>query len=126
MINRWGIPSRVLRNATKYGIPARVVRRVARRDKFCVYCGLRFRTGARSRKNLATWEHMDQNSVRNPRVWNIALCCGSCNSSRGSKGLSEWFDSEYCGKKNKMKKMISAKTVAPVVRRYLGRGLRGL
>ena len=46
MTNKWGIPSRVLRNATKYDIPDPVVRHAARRDKSCVYCKLRFRIGA--------------------------------------------------------------------------------
>jgi len=35
--------------------------------------------------------------------------------------LAEWFDSAYCRSKK-----ISMRTVAPVIRRYLGRGLRGL
>lgn len=121
MTNRWGISSRVLKNATKYRIPDRVVRHVARRDKSCVYCKLRFRIGARSRSNLASWEHLDGDSVKHPKVWNIALCCGRCNASRGPKGLYEWFDSAYCRKKK-----ISRKTVALVVLRYLARGLRGL
>src|SRR5271157_2011837 len=121
MANRWGISSRILENATKYDIPDLVVSQEARRDKSCVYCKLKFRTGVRSRKNLASWEHMDDNSLRHPRVWNIALCCGSCNTSRGPKGLTEWFDSAYCRKKN-----ISRQTVAPVIRRYLARRVSGL
>jgi hypothetical protein len=121
MTNRWGISSRVLRNAAKYAIPERIVRNVARRDKSCVYCKLRFRIGARSRSNLASWEHMDDDSVKHPKVWNIALCCGSCNASRGPKAFDEWFQSAYC----RMKK-ISRQTVAPVIRRYLERGLPGL
>src|SRR5439155_845662 len=67
---------------------------------------------------------MDDYSVKHPKVWNIALCCGRCNTSRGPysdpKGLAEWVDSAYCRKNN-----ISRQTVAPVIRRYLGRGLRG-
>jgi hypothetical protein len=63
MTNRWGLSSRVLRNATQYDIPDGVVRHVARRDKSCVYCKLKFRIGARSRSNLASWEHMDDYSV---------------------------------------------------------------
>jgi hypothetical protein len=121
MANRWGISSRVLRNAAKYNIPDRVVRQAARRDKSCVYCKLRFRIGARSRMNLASWEHMDDHSVEHPKIWNVALCCGRCNTSRGPKGLADWFDSAYCRERN-----ISRRTVAPVIRRYLGRGLRGL
>jgi hypothetical protein len=118
--NRYGISSRVLRNATKYDIPDRVVKYVARRDRFCVYCKLKFRIGARSRKNLASWEHMDGYSEKHPKLWNVALCFGSCNASRGRKGLAEWFDSAYCRKKN-----ISRQTVAPVIQRYLERGLPG-
>jgi hypothetical protein len=121
MTNRWGISLRVLRNATKYDIPDRIVRHVARRDQSCVYCKLRYRIGTHSRKNLASWEHLDHNSLNHPQMWNIALCCGGCNSSRGPKGLAEWFDSAYCRNKK-----ISKRTVAPVIRRYLGRGLRGL
>jgi hypothetical protein len=120
MTNRWGISFRVLRNARKYRIPYRIVRHVARRDKSCVYCKFRFRIGTRSRSNLASWEHMDGHSVKHPKVWNITLCCGRCNASRGEKWLADWFDSSYCKTKN-----ISRQTVAPVVRRYLGRGLRG-
>jgi len=118
--NRYGISYRVLRNATKYKIPDEVVKYVARRDRFCVYCKLKFRIGGRSRKNLASWEHMDDDSEKNPKLWNVALCCGSCNASRGPKGLKDWFDSAYCRRKN-----INRRTVAPVIRRYLGRGLQG-
>jgi len=114
---RLEIPSRVLKNAAKYGIPDRGVSQIARRDRSCVYCKLKFRFGTRSRRNLASWEHMDGHSVRHPKVWNIALCCGSCNASRGPKGLAEWFDSAYCKRKN-----ISRRTVAPVIRRYLAKG----
>lgn len=121
MTNKWGIPSRVLRNATRYDIPDSVVRRVARRDKSCVYCRLRFRIGARSRNNLATWEHLDGYSEEHPKVWNIALCCGRCNTSRGPKVLAKWLDSAYC----RMNK-ISRQTVAPVIRTYLGRRSRAL
>src|SRR5271170_4708236 len=118
MTKRWGVPLRVLGNAKRYDIPEAVVRHVARRDKSCVYCKLRFRIGARSRNNLASWEHMDEHSVEHPKVWNIALCCGRCNNSRGPKGPAEWFDSAYY-----RKNVISRQTVAPVIRRYLGRGL---
>jgi hypothetical protein len=119
--DRWGVPIRVRKNAKKYDIPDEVVKHVVARDRSCVYCKLRFRIGARSRKNLASWEHMDGRSVRHPKKWNIALCCGRCNSSRGPKGLAEWFDSDYCREK-RIKKL----KVASVVRRYLGRGLQGL
>jgi hypothetical protein len=120
MANRYGVSVRVLRNALAYNIPDRIARHVARRDRFCVYCKFRFRIGTRSRKNLASWEHMDEYAVKHPKVWNIALCCGSCNSSRGIKRYEEWFASAYCKGKN-----ISRQTVDPVIRRYLARGSTG-
>jgi hypothetical protein len=116
----YGIPSKVLKNATKYDIPGRVVKYVTQRDKCCVYCKLRFRIATRGRSNLASWEHMDEYSLRHPKVWNITLCCGSCNASRGQKRLMEWFDSDYCKEKK-----ITKQTVARVIQRYLGRGLAG-
>jgi len=27
---------------------------------------------------------------------NVALCCGSCNSSKGKRSLREWLQSDYC------------------------------
>ena len=47
---------------------------------------------------------------------NIAICCGSCNSSRRDKTLTEWFDKHYCLNKN-----INADTVLATVKEYLKR-----
>src|ERR1700683_2005515 len=65
--NKLGVPSRVVRNAKVYNIPDPVVRHVVRRDKSCGYCRLGFRIGARSRSNLASWEHKDRDSVNHPK-----------------------------------------------------------
>ena len=45
---------------------------------------------------------------------NIARCCVSCNSSKGTKKLSHWLDSKYSKKRG-----ISNDTVAEVVRQAL-------
>ena len=45
---------------------------------------------------------------------NIALCCVSCNSSKGSKALTVWLESKYCKVRE-----ISSDTVAEVVRHAL-------
>jgi 5-methylcytosine-specific restriction endonuclease McrA len=89
-------------------------RKVRRRDKSCVYCRLKFGPTKRSRRNQATWEHIDNDDLRPSNEENIALCCGSCNASKGTKKLLEWFESAYCKKKN-----INRNTVAPVVQRYV-------
>lgn len=63
-----------------------------------------------SRKTVATWEHIinDANIVTRE---NIALCCVSCNSSKGTKRLSEWINSPYCKKRG-----INKDTVADVAK----------
>ena len=63
-------------------------------------------------RNKATWEHIDNDDLRSET--NIVRCCGACNTSKGAKKLAEWFESEYCRKRN-----ISEKTVSPAVRRWL-------
>jgi hypothetical protein len=69
---------------------------------------------------MATIEHLNE---KRPFYWDeglkkggLAICCGSCNSSRGRKTLRDWFASPYCGQRH-----ISATTVAAPVKRYLRR-----
>jgi len=73
-----------------------------------------------SRLSNDTIEHLNCDG---PFYWSdglqpedIVICCGSCNSSRGAKKLTEWFTTRYCIEKN-----INAKTVAAPVRTYLRR-----
>jgi|SRR5215472_285666 len=103
--------NRLIRNGRKYRIPDRVMTEVMRRDRVCVYCKLKFK--ALSRGSKASWEHADGNSVKHPKISNISLCCGSCNSSRRTS-FAKWFASPYCRERN-----ISRQTVAPVIQRYL-------
>src|SRR5262249_28272666 len=66
----------------------------------------------------ATIEHLNR---KGPFYWcdglleeDLVLSCGSCNSSRGTKRLAEWFESPYC-----VDNGITASTVADAVQQYL-------
>lgn len=97
MSNRWGIPDEV----------ERIVRL---RDTKCVYCGVDFLKPSISRKNKPSWEHII-NDIRINDIDNIALCCISCNASKGSKLIEDWLESDYCKAKG-----ININTLAPVVK----------
>ncbi len=105
--------------ANYYGIPLAVEHRLRERDKRCVYCGRAMRSYRHTRgtpSDKATLEHL---KYRGPVDWGeglersglqgIAICCGSCNSSRGNKPLAAWFKSAYCAEYG-----INAQTVAPL------------
>ena len=103
----------------KWGIPAWLEREVRQRDKTCVYCGtpmLESPPADGSRKSVATWEHII-NDARIVTVENIARCCASCNSSKGTKKLSLWIESSYCKRRG-----IGRNTVADVVKQSLRGG----
>jgi hypothetical protein len=100
----------------RWGIPAWLEKEVKRRDKTCVYCGVQMaeRMPPRGlRKNVATWEHIINDASIVTRG-NIARCCVACNSSKGTKKLSDWIESTYCKKRG-----INKDTVADVVREAL-------
>lgn len=97
--------------ANKWGIPSNVEKYVILRDSCCVYCGIIFNEN--TRKTKKSWEHII-NDIRINGVDNIALCCVSCNSSKGSKLLEDWLNTTYC--KNKK---INNKTVAQVIKNAL-------
>ncbi len=104
----------------QWNIPEWLELEILERDKACVYCGTRMadkvpRGG--SRKLAATWEHIVNDETIVTRE-NIARCCASCNSSKGTKKLSEWIDSKYCHSKG-----ITRDSVAQVVKKALSRGL---
>jgi hypothetical protein len=100
----------------KWGIPAWLEVEVRRRDRRCIYCGvafLEFPASIGSGKAVATWEHIiDDSSIVTPE--NIARCCGSCKSSKGTRKLSEWLDSSYCKQRG-----ISRDTLAGVAQQAL-------
>ena len=99
----------------KWGIDPEVERRVRKRDKRCVYCHAAMKERPRARgvpRNKATWEHIDNNDLRSDT--NVVRCCGACNTSKGAKRLSDWFESEYCKRKK-----INETTVSAVVKNWL-------
>ncbi|MBU0769125.1 MAG: HNH endonuclease [Proteobacteria bacterium] len=97
-------------------IPEWLEKEVRARDKYCVYCGIEMGnsvTSGSSRKNVATWEHIINDASIVTRE-NIALCCVACNSSKGTKFLCDWINSEYCKKKG-----INKDTVAQIIKKAL-------
>jgi hypothetical protein len=59
---------------------------------------------------MATWEHII-NDARLITQENIARCCASCNSSKGTRALSTWIESDYCKRRG-----ITKDTVAQVIK----------
>ena len=82
----------------RWGIPVWLEEVVKARDKACVYCGVQMiekTPQGGSRKAAATWEHIiNDASIVTPE--NIARCCSACNSSKGTKDLVDWMQSNYC------------------------------
>ena len=102
-----------------WGIPCWLEEEVKERDKACVYCGIHMidkMPSSGSRKTVATWEHIINDASIVTRE-NIARCCVVCNSSKGTKKLSEWIESNYCKKHG-----ITKDTVAAVVKEALRAG----
>lgn len=100
----------------RWNIPEWLEREVKARDKYCVYCGVEMvdkMPSGGSRKSVATWEHIiNDTSILTKE--NIARCCASCNSSKGTKELSDWLESNYCKKRG-----ITGDTVAEIVKKAL-------
>lgn len=99
--------------ANRWGIPKEVENIVKQRDKNCVYCGIVFKRHETSRKSKPSWEHI-VNDIRINGVNNIALCCMSCNASKGAKRLEDWMKSNYC-----ISKEITLITVAKVIKKAI-------
>ena len=100
----------------RWGIPDWLEKEVKKRDKACVYCGIKLidqMPPSGPRKAVATWEHII-NDARIITRENTARCCVACNSSKGTKMLSDWLQSSYCKKKG-----INKYTVAEIVKKAL-------
>ena len=100
----------------KWGIPKSLENEVRARDIHCIYCGVKMLTSVpkgTSRKTVATWEHIINDATIITRE-NIALCCNSCNASKGAKLLIDWLNSPYCEKHG-----INEQTVANLVKEAL-------
>jgi len=103
-----------------YGIPDNVLSEIKVRDKLCVYCHklMIYPDQAPKCVDSPSIEHLKYGG---PIYWSdglckdgIVICCISCNSSRDSKRLTDWFKSKYCINKN-----INSDTVADPVKSYL-------
>ena len=108
--------------ANKFGIPKEEEERIRKRDKLCIYCHKKmlYPVNRKRQGDSATIEHLN---FDRPFYWkeglkikDVAICCGRCNSSRGSLRLTEWFKKQYCIDNN-----INSKTVADSVKEYLKR-----
>jgi len=106
-----------------FRIPDLLEKKIRERDKQCVYCHSSMnaypikKDGKWSHnkfKTAATIEHFDDEIIYNPPEEKLAICCMSCNTSRGAKELKEWFNLPYCKKRG-----INKDTVANVVKKYL-------
>mgnify|MGYP000047128787 CR=1 len=102
--------------ANNWNIPDWLEKEVRERDKICVYCGGEFTPAKVSKKSVASWEHIINDSKIITRE-NIALCCCGCNSSKGQKQLSVWLENKYC-----MEHGISPESVAPIIKQAIENG----
>jgi hypothetical protein len=94
----------------RWRIPDWLAKEVFERDSSCIYCGEAFDLADAKPGSRRSWEHIVNDAeIITPE--NIALCCRSCNSSKGAKRLSIWLDSPYC-----MRRGIKRDTVAAVVK----------
>lgn len=91
--------------ANRWGIPKSVEELVKQRDTNCIYCGVSFTNSIFTIKTRPTWEHII-NDIRINGPENIALCCGSCNASKGSKKLVDWIETKYCLTKESQKRAL--------------------
>ncbi len=98
-----------------FGLPEERLEKIRARDVDCVYCHKKMVAPSDGgfRGDWATIEHLNHLPPwNNPST--VAICCGSCNSSRGNKTLLEWFNMPYCLNKN-----INIETVAVPVKEYI-------
>ncbi|MEK7073155.1 MAG: HNH endonuclease [Patescibacteria group bacterium] len=101
--------------SNNYSIPNWLEEKVRSRDKFCVYCHTELKEYLHTKgtpSDKATFEHIDNDGP--PSEENIAMCCASCNASKGVKKILDWFDSPFCKEKH-----IGKETVADVIRKYI-------
>ena len=97
-----------------YDISNQDEREIRARDKTCVYCRVLMKQYPHAmRASGATIEHFDNDGPFDKK-YNAAICRRRCNSSKGTKTLSAWFNTPYCREKG-----INKKTVSKPVREYM-------
>ena len=84
----------LIRTAFRWRISRELAEEVLARDVRCIYCSRDFDL-AGPRASVPSWEHI-VNDLSIVTADNIALCCVSCNASKGRKALEVWLDSNYC------------------------------
>jgi len=102
--------------SNKYGIPEKDEKEIRARDKACVYCRKAMKEYSSAQGtpgDKATIEHLNNDGPFNEKS-TLAICCGSCNASRGNKELANWFKMPYCKERN-----INEETVAEPVKEYI-------
>lgn len=97
----------------RWNIPGWLEREVVERDRNCIYCGVQFVPLNEVRKFKPSWEHI-VNDARIVSPENIAICCISCNASKGTKHLAEWLNSNFCKTRG-----ITKESIAEIARRAL-------
>ena len=97
----------------RWNIPLALEQEVLARDTECIYCAAPFARDVSSHGARPSWEHIVNDAQIVTRE-NIARCCRSCNSSKGTKSLRDWLASDYCKRKG-----VTEATVAQVVRNAL-------
>ena len=100
-----------------YGLPGVELDKIRIRDKTCVYChkALLSHSVSNPRKDWYSIEHLNYLPPwNNPET--VVICCWSCNSSRGSKKIRNWFKTPYCLLRN-----INERTVTETVRNYINK-----
>lgn len=96
-----------------WGISEWLENEVIARDTHCIYCGITFSNQPEKRGDSPSWEHII-NDAKLISKENIARCCISCNSSKGSKTLESWLKSKYCERK-----LINYNRLALVAKQHL-------
>jgi 5-methylcytosine-specific restriction endonuclease McrA len=102
--------------ANNWNIPEWLEKKVRSRDKLCVYCRIKLKEYLLTKgtpSDKATFEHID-NDGPNDKEWNIAMCCASCNASKGTKKLMDWLETPHCKENN-----INEKTVANIIKEFI-------
>ncbi len=106
--------------SNRFGIPEEVEKRIRNRDKKCVYCHklIIYPCVGENKRDWATIEHLREMP---PFYWNdglkeedLAICCASCNSSRGKMKILDWFKTPYC-----VDRRINEKTIEKPVKEYI-------
>ena len=100
--------------SNNYGIPDKIEQEIRTRDKQCVYCRILMKQPPHAKGSTgATIEHFDDDGPLTEKH-NLAICCRRCNSSKGTRSLSDWLEKPYCqGKK------INKESVSGPVKEYI-------